>query len=203
MEKKEKKGKKEKTEEEKLKEELFKKRMEKEAKLFGTRMVKLREERAEKDERKITPAIASDEIGIHVNALNNYEYDRFPQIEQLIKIKEYYKVSYDYLLGSSDLQSTDENYKTVHDICGFLDENIDYIKHLKSNEPELSYLLNSLLTEDALLTEFLSIIKDYIFKLLNSSNDDTKEIKEYELYRITIIAKEMVEKLVEKNIKGA
>ena len=194
-----------KNEEEKLKEEkerLDKEKMKIEAKRFGKRMVELREEKAKKENRKITPTIASEEIEIHVNALNNYEYDRFPQIEQLMKIQKYYNVSFDYLLGASTLQSTDKDYKTINEVIGFLDENIDYVKNLKCNDPELNYLLNCLLKEDTLFTEFLSIIKDYILKILSNSHDNTKEIRDYELFRITNVAKDMVEKLVEQNIKS-
>ena len=63
---------KEKTEEEKLKEErerLFKERMKNEAKSFGERLVKLRKAKEKETGEKITPAIASNDIGIHVNAL--------------------------------------------------------------------------------------------------------------------------------------
>ncbi len=130
MEKKKKKEKKEKTEEEKLKERLFKERMKNEAKLFAERMVKLRKEKAEREKRKITPTIASDEMGIHVNALNNYEYDRFPQIEQLIKIKEYYNVPFDYLLGVSKLLNIDEKYQAVHEFTGLSDEAIENLKEI-------------------------------------------------------------------------
>lgn len=129
----------EKTEEEKLKEErekLFKERMEKEVKLFSKRMVELRKTKAKEDGRKITPAIASDEIGIHVNALNNYEYDRFPQVEQLIKIKEYYKVPFDYLLGVSKLLNTDEKYQAVHEFTGLSDEAIENLKEIVTLDKE-------------------------------------------------------------------
>lgn len=197
----EKKRKKEKTEEEIQKEKEFKERMERDAKLFGKRMIALRKEKADKEHRTITPTTASEEIGIHVNALNNYEYDRFPQIEQLVKIKEYYGVSFDRLLGLSELDSADEKYKAIHEVTGFLDENIDFVKNLKSDNPDLSYLLNCILREDTLLKEFLSHIQNLILKLLNSSCDDIEETREYEIYRITNITKAMVEKLVEQNIK--
>lgn len=202
MEKKEKKRKKEKTAEEIQKEKEFKERMEREAKSFALRMKELREKKADKENRIITPSTASEEIGIHVNALNNYEYDRFPQIEQLVKIKEYYGVSFDRLLGLSELDSADEKYKAIHEVTGFLDENIDFVKNLKSDNPDLSYLLNCILREDTLLKEFLSHIQNLILKLLNSSCDDIEETREYEIYRITNITKAMVEKLVEQNIKG-
>ena len=177
--------------------------MEREAKSFALRMKELREKKADKEDRTITPSTASEEIGIHVNALNNYEYDRFPQIEQLIKIREYYNVSFDFLLrGVEEIQSPDEKYKAIHEVTGFLDENIDFVKNLKSDNPDLSYLLNCILREDTLLKEFLSHIQDLILKLLNSSCDDIEETREYEIYRITNITKAMVEKLVEQNIKG-
>lgn len=130
---------KEKTEEEKLKEErerLFKERMKNEAKSFGERLVKLRKAKEKETGKKITPAIASNDIGIHVNALNNYEYDRFPQVEQLIKIKEYYKVSFDYLLGVSKLLNTDEKYQAVHEFTGLSDEAIENLKEIVTLDRE-------------------------------------------------------------------
>ena len=130
---------KEKTEEEKLKEErekLFKERMKNEAKSFGERLVKLRKAKEKETGEKITPATASKEMRIHVNALNNYEYDRFPQVEQLIKIKEYYKVPFDYLLGVSKLLNTDEKYQAVHEFTGLSDEAIENLKEIVNLDKE-------------------------------------------------------------------
>ena len=44
----------------------------------------------------------SKELGIHVNTIRSYEsnsLNQIPKIEQLMKIKNYYNVSYEYLLG--------------------------------------------------------------------------------------------------------
>ena len=93
---------------------------------FTKAMLKLREEKGIKEERKITPSIASKEMGIGFTTLKNYEDDdrneRLPDIIELRKIKKYYGVPYEYLLDGIDnpSQFTDErakkNQKAINEI---------------------------------------------------------------------------------------
>lgn len=76
---------------------------------FGKILVQLREEKEKKIGKKLTQVEASKNIGMGLNTLNTYERGRsLPQIEQLMKIKNYYNVPYEYLLGETD----DKNYNT-------------------------------------------------------------------------------------------
>lgn len=93
---------------------------------FTKAMLKLREEKGIRENRKITPKIASEEMKIGFTTLKNYEDDdrneRLPDIIELKKIKEYYGVPYEYLLDGIDNpnQFTDErakkNQKAINDI---------------------------------------------------------------------------------------
>ena len=64
-------------------------------KSFGQRLKELRTKNNETQQQ------ASEVIGIHINTLKNYEKgDRVPNANELIKIKNHYNVSYEYLLES-------------------------------------------------------------------------------------------------------
>ena len=53
----------------------------------------------------ISQAQAAREMGISINALNNYERNvRLPNREAMKKLCDYYNVSYDYLLTGEDGQ---------------------------------------------------------------------------------------------------
>jgi len=77
---------------------------------FQDRLRKLREEKGFKDNKTLTQRTASLEMGLSENALRNYENDRLPNLESLVKIKRYYKVSYEYLLGESEEKNPNPNY---------------------------------------------------------------------------------------------
>ena len=77
---------------------------------FHNRLQKLREEKGYKEKKKLTQRKASLEIGLSENALRNYETDRIPNLENLILIKRYYGVSYEYLLCESDEKNLNPNY---------------------------------------------------------------------------------------------
>lgn len=86
--------------------------------LFHVRLRKLRIEKG------LNQSEASDEIGFGKNAIYHYEKDRLPRIDALIKIKNYYNVSYDYLLGATDTKnpSIEDNKKAIMEIKKILNE---------------------------------------------------------------------------------
>lgn len=69
-----------------------------------------------RNELGLTQEEVSAKIGIAISSIRNYEKDRLPDSQQLVKIKEFYKVSYEYLL--------DDNCDTRKDL-------IEYIKILE------------------------------------------------------------------------
>ena len=75
---------------------------------FGERLSTIRKEYCRKEEKKLTHQEISKEMGFGDNTLSSYEtWSKSPSIKQLAKIKKYYKVSYDYLLGETDEPNSD------------------------------------------------------------------------------------------------
>ncbi len=75
---------------------------------FGERLSTIRKEYCRKEEKKLTQQEISKEMGFGDNTLSSYETgSKSPSIKQLAKIKKYYKVSYDYLLGETDEPNSD------------------------------------------------------------------------------------------------
>ena len=63
-----------------------------------------------------TRALA-DYLGCTIQAVNQYKAGTaYPKTENLIKIAKFFGVSMDYLLGLSDVQSTDA---TIQNVCHF------------------------------------------------------------------------------------
>lgn len=77
---------------------------------FQNRLRKLREEKGLKENQQLTQRKASLEMGLSENALRNYENYRLPNLESLIKIKNYYGVSYEYLLCESEEKNPNPNH---------------------------------------------------------------------------------------------
>lgn len=90
---------------------------------IGKRLVDLRTKKSKEMGRTLTKGEASRKMGLGVNTLGLYEHgEKIPDIKQLIKIRNYYNVSFDYLLGVSDELSPDlkaqaeKNKKAINDI---------------------------------------------------------------------------------------
>ena len=84
--------------------------------LFTKRMRELRIEKGKQENRELTQVAVSKELGIHVNTIRSYEsntLNQIPKIEQLMKIKNYYNVSYEYLLGETDIKSSNSNMQFI------------------------------------------------------------------------------------------
>lgn len=80
---------------------------------FGKRLYRLRKEKEKKLGKTISQVELSTKIlKMGINTLGYYERGKiFPKIEHLIKIKNYYDVSYDYLLGATDEPNTETDYQ--------------------------------------------------------------------------------------------
>lgn len=64
--------------------------------MFGERLVKLR-----KDKGYTQKSLAA-EIGLTERTIQNYEAGRVPDLDELIKVADFFDVSLDYLVGRSD-----------------------------------------------------------------------------------------------------
>lgn len=115
--------------------------------LFTKRMRELRLEKGEKENRELTQVAVSKELGIHVNTIRSYEsnsLNQIPKIEQLMKIKNYYNVSYEYLLGETDIKSSNSNMQFVCNETNLSEEDIKYLKTLNKDD-ELVFNLHTLI----------------------------------------------------------
>ena len=85
------------------------------------------------ESRGLTLEEACKRFKINSNStLTNYRRGlRVPPIETMIKISKALNCSIDYLLGYTNLKSTDENYKMINDVTGLSDEAIFFLKEEK------------------------------------------------------------------------
>ncbi len=115
--------------------------------LFTKRMRELRIEKGKQENRELTQVAVSKELGIHVNTIRSYEsntLNQIPKIEQLMKIKNYYNVSYEYLLGETDIKSSNSNMQFICNETNLDEEDIKYLKTLNKDD-ELIFNLHTLI----------------------------------------------------------
>lgn len=88
----------------------------------SNRIVALREEKGE------TQQELADAIGITRQSLSRYEIAaRTISIDALGQIAQHYDVSVDYLMGLSDIKSTEQDMKTACAVTGFSESEINYL----------------------------------------------------------------------------
>ncbi len=58
---------------------------------------------------------------------------RLPDIDNLIKLAEEFNCTTDYLLGLTDIKSSDVEYQTIHEITGLSDKTIEYLNKFSTN----------------------------------------------------------------------
>lgn len=83
-----------------------------------------------------------------------------PDAEQLKNIAVFFKVSSDWLLGLSDVKSTDIDQKQVCEYTGLSDIAVWCIRNLTEKSPDLRYILNALFEHeviDAFVEDILEI----------------------------------------------
>ncbi len=115
--------------------------------LFTERMRQLRLEKGAKEGKELTQVAVSKDLGVHVSTIRNYEspsLDVMPKIERLKKIKNYYNVSYDYLLGETNVRNSDTEPKGNIDETGLSAKAINYLKSLE-NDDELIFIINTII----------------------------------------------------------
>lgn len=104
--------------------------------LFITRFAELKESAGEtnKDLQEI--------FGLSLSAVINYQTGkRTPDIAFLHKLAEHYHVSADYLLGLSDVKSTEQDMKIACEVTGLSEETIKALQEIKKRKAD-SLLLN-------------------------------------------------------------
>ena len=145
-----------------------------------------------RDKKGKTQQQASDEMGIAISSLRNYENGRLPDTVQLKRIKDYYDVTYEYLLDDNCENKTAETL----DIGKKLNLSDKSIKHLKETEEKeilnkfieyyqfsdfiknlnLYYKINYIITYDLQLFIYICDLWEYIIdRNIKGHTDDLKD----------------------------
>lgn len=128
-------------------------------------------------EKKLNQEDASKEIDIALSTLRKYEQVGNPDVPQLKKIKEFYNVSYDYLLNDNCNTRNVDNLEIVKEL-GITEKTINSIRETKNKEflEDLftSYNGKNILDilEEQAKTRFIEsyILKRFCMKLYKSNN---------------------------------
>lgn len=161
--------------------------------IFGERLLKIREESGETQDQ------LAEAIGITRQSLSRYEVsDRTPNIEIVYNIATHYKVSVDYLLGLSDIRSTNKNIETVCEITGLSEESINrLLTDYRTNygyELTLTEVIDKMLANNEFrriliaISRYRMLTTEYVKSILNNDkHDNIPEIKkdaDLEKYRV-------------------
>lgn len=119
-------------------------------------------------DNKLTQEQASNKMGIAISSLRNYENGRIPDTHQLKIIKNFYNVSYEYLLEDNCENKTDKNISIYKEIS-LTDSTIEKLKDINKNVDNsvVNILLNSL------NIDFWNEFDEYIF--VNKLNNKYSE----------------------------
>ena len=97
---------------------------------------------------------------------------RTPNTEQIIQIARILNVSSDYLLGLSDVATTDAELKAVCEYTGLSDKAVTSIKELTTEEDK-KYLMNFLLSDSSfcdMLYHFSMYLREYFYAVISLSS---------------------------------
>ena len=95
--------------------------------LFSERLKSLR--------GNMSQAEAAAKIGITAQTLGRYENEqRKPDSEVILMLCKYYKVSADYLLGLSDVESVDPDIQATCELIGLSEEAVNKLSDLKEKD---------------------------------------------------------------------
>ena len=107
--------------------------------------------------REVSQQKAADEMGIKRETLRNWELGkREPKTKDIIKLSNYYGVSSDYLLGLSDIKSTEKNIQTACEVTGLAESAIESLR-----SSELRLIPSGVETINTILEnrEFINIVE--------------------------------------------
>ncbi len=113
---------------------------------------------------------------------------RVPNTEQIIKIANFFNVSSDYLLGLTDVKTTDTDLKMIVDYTGLSEECVEMLNSIQCetalwnehNTPP--FLRNSILIQRFAQTEFISVLTMELFPLATSFLSDIQEANKLSEY---------------------
>ena len=131
-------------------------------------------------------------LGITSNTVSYFiTGKRRPNLEQIVKIANFFSVSTDYLMGLSDVSTTDKDIKNACELTGLSEETIKYLSSFKSDCFEEAFIkfIDLLIKElkdtpsffsDLMdLRESTTLYCDYLYKtikyFLSDNQADTQE----------------------------
>lgn len=158
------------------------------------RIVSLREEKGE------TQQELADAIGITRQSLSRYEIaTRTINIEVLGALAQHFDVSADYLLGLSDVRSTEQDMQAACEMTGLSEETITKLKADTPAAWAVDVLMCSYVStqDDSFVKEKaspLDLISQYIFSAF-VSEDIATELVQLELNKKADISKEEATKI--------
>lgn len=148
-------------------------------------------------EKGKTQQEVSDTLGIGITTLRNYEndkLDRMPNTYQLKQLKDYYNVTYEYLL---DEECENKSLDTINigKELNFSDKSITKIKNLEEDSKYLNYIfekidlkkyielfkkfytINHIITYDMFRLIYICDLRDYIIDRVK--NEKTADLEDY------------------------
>ncbi len=153
----------------------------------------------------------ADALEISRASLEYYEKGkRKPDIEVLVKIADYYKVSTDYLLGLSDVPTTDKDIKFICDFTGLNQQAVETLSKCNKDYGELpkeplnlGYLVNNFINafiENGLLYSVSLRANSFLLNLFEQKTNYIKAIEYYREYGVLDIKKlyEYIDKAEDK-----
>ena len=137
---------------------------------FATRLKALREREG------LNQGQLAKELGISRGSISFYENgDRIPDIETFDMICDFFNVSYDYLLGKSDLEESSMEVKAIRKYTGLSEKAIDNLHTIIKQYPLRQCLINFLLADG--LGLFCKLREYIVLKTIEEA------IKEDDIYR--------------------
>lgn len=130
--------------------------------VFPTRLRNLMEK------RKVTQQGLADVIGGTRQVVSQYRNgDVVPNMDKIIKIADFFNVSCDYLVGRTDVETTDITIKEISKITGLNENAIKSLKSLKRMADDFGIIsildtINMLLNENNFENGILSSIDSYL-----------------------------------------
>ena len=125
---------------------------------FATRLKSLREE------KELNQGQLAKELGISRGSVSFYENgDRIPDIETFDKICSFFNVSYDYLLGKSDLKNSSIEIKAIREYTHLTDENIELLHKFAFERGYLLDILNDFIRAVIYNDDYLGNIEDFLY----------------------------------------
>ena len=114
--------------------------------IVGKRIQKVREKNGITQD-----GLANNILNISRSAVAMYESGKRPiPLEDLEKIAKEFNVSENYLLGKTDIASTNPDYITIYNLTGLTDEAIEALNELKySNKKSLLNTINFLIEQES------------------------------------------------------